>query len=283
MGSCGYCGKTAGWFRSAHDACIQANRTAKTAMVDAIGKWVPDHPDVTDFSPIVHEANRLAATGFVDEEQSRAQCRDGIYVALERYLEDGVLSKLEEDHLLSAAEALGLEGEYLGKHRHAGRFVGAGVIRRVTEGEDWERPWDIRELGLILGANEQLLWVNYGLTLHEPRTSRTYVGASSGISLRVARGVYYRIGQFRGHPIDRTEVEEVAKGTLALTNQHVYFLSPNKGFKVAYRRVIAVMPFEDGIGLQRDGVSAKPQYIHGGDGWVLYNLVMNFAEVDRSK
>ena len=38
------------------------------------------------------------------------------------------------------------------------------------------------------------------------------------------------------------------------------------------------MPFEDGIGLQRDGVSAKPQFIHGGDGWLLYNLIMNFAQ-----
>jgi len=25
-------------------------------------------------------------------------------------------------------------------------------------------------------------------------------------------------------------------------------------------------------------VSAKPQFLHGGDGWLLYNLVMNFAQ-----
>ena len=43
------------------------------------------------------------------------------------------------------------------------------------------------------------------------------------------------------------------------------------------------MPFEDGVGLQKDGVSAKPQFLCGGDGWLLYNMIMNFAERDRAE
>lgn len=36
---------------------------------------------------------------------------------------------------------------------------------------------------------------------------------------------------------------------------------PAKGSKLPYRRLVSVIPFEDGIGLQRDGVSAKPQHV----------------------
>jgi hypothetical protein len=278
MGTCMYCGDSAGWFKGTHDACFQAHTAAKTAIVDAIGEWLPAHPDTTDFEPLLQKLTRLAQSGYVDEETVLAASRDGIHAALEKYLDDNMLSKLEEEHLFAAAEALGLDGEFLAKHPRTRRLFGAAVLRRVLEGEAWDRPWNATELGLILGAGEELLWVEQGLTLREPKTSRSFVGASAGVSVRVARGVYFRVGQFKGHPIDRTEVVEVAKGTLALTNRQLYFVSREKGFKLPYAKLVSVIPFEDGIGLQRDGVSPKPQFLHGGDGWLLYNMVMNFAQ-----
>jgi hypothetical protein len=238
---------------------------------------------VTDFQPLLQELTRIARGGYVDEESARAASRDGIYAALEKYLDDTLLSKLEEEHLFAAAEALGLENAYLVTYPKTRRLYGACVIRRVIEGEPWEKPWSPTELGIILGAGEELLWVEQGLTLREPKTSRSYVGASAGVSIRVARGVYFRVGQFKGHPIDQTHIVEVAKGTLAMTNQQLYFVSPAKGFKLPYRKLVSILPFDDGIGLQRDGVSAKPQYLHGGDGWLLYNLVMNFAQRARAE
>jgi hypothetical protein len=45
--------------------------------------------------------------------------------------------------------------------------------------------------------------------------------------------VYYRVGAFKGHPIDQTQIVEVGKGTLALTNQQLFFLSPVKGVQAA--------------------------------------------------
>ena len=278
MGKCTYCGESAGWFRTAHDECAQANAEAKTAIVQTIAKWLPEHPETTDLQPLLEELTRIACNGHIDEDTVRAASRDGVYAVLDQYLDDNVLSKLEEEHLFAATEALGLDSANLVKFPQTRRLYGACVIRRVVEGEEWDRPWNAGELGLILGKGEELLWVEPGLTLKEPKTSRSYVGASSGVSIRLARGVYYRVGAFKGHPIDRTEVVEIGKGNLALTNHQLYFLSPAKGFKLPYRKLVSVIPFEDGIGLQRDGVSAKPQFLHGGDGWLLYNLVMNFAQ-----
>lgn len=208
MGNCSYCGESAGWLKNVHNTCRRANDQAKLSLVETIASWLPQHPDTTDFAPLVGRLQVIATQGHVSEQDARAAFRDGIYAALESYLDDNVLSKLEEHHLVSASEALGLDSGYLWVHKNTRRFIGAATIRRVIERESWDKPWKPATYGLVLGAGEELLWVEHDLTLHEPKTTRTYVGASSGVSVRLAKGVYYRIGQFRGHPIDRTEIVE---------------------------------------------------------------------------
>ena len=252
MGQCTYCGASAGWFRTAHRECVEANLSARAEIVKLVATWLPAHPDVPEYGPLREQVMAISKRGCVDHDTARTQVREGIYAALEHFLDDGVLSHLEETHLLSGAEALGLDGPYLGQHPRAGRFVGAGVLRRVLEGEQWDKPWDPRAYGLVLASGEELLWVQSNLRLSEPKTTRSYVGSSSGVSIRVARGVYYRVGQFKGHPVDHAEVREVAVGTLALSNQQLYFVSQPKTFKVPYRKLVAVSAFEDGIAIQRD-------------------------------
>jgi len=76
----------------------------------------------------------------VDEETALAASRDGVYAVLDQYLDDNMLSQLEEEHLFAAAEALGLNSAYLVKFPQTRRLYGACVIRRVVEGEEWDRP-----------------------------------------------------------------------------------------------------------------------------------------------
>jgi hypothetical protein len=282
MGNCMFCGEPAGWLKTAHSTCRQDNDAARTAIVRTIATWLPAHPDATDFSPLVQQLRQIANSGHISEEIARVLLGTGLCSALEAFLEDGVLSKLEEDNFFGAAEALGFDGADLSRLPKMRRLYGAGLIRRVIEDEPWESPLNPADFGLILKRAEQLLWVEPKVTLREPKVSRTYMGASAGVSIRLARGVYYRVGQFKGHPIDRTQIVEIASGTLALTNQQLYFLSPIRGFKISYRKLVSVTPFEDGVGLLRDSVVAKPQYLQGADGWLLYNLIMNFAERDRT-
>lgn len=37
--------------QSTREGCLQAHPAAKAAMVALIGKWLPEHPDVTYFTP----------------------------------------------------------------------------------------------------------------------------------------------------------------------------------------------------------------------------------------
>lgn len=52
------------------------------------------------------------------------------------------------------------------------------------------------------------------------------------MGFRIAKGVYYRIGSFRGHPVETTERVYVDTGILAVTTKHLYFQGRTKTFRV---------------------------------------------------
>ena len=62
-------------------------------------------------------------------------------------------------------------------------------------------------------------------------------------------------------------------------NYHPFFAGSSKRFRVAYNKIVTFEPFSDGIGIQRDAASAKPQSFETGDGWFTYNLITNLAQM----
>ena len=110
---------------------------------------------------------------------------------------------------------------------------------------------------------------------YEQRTRTQYQGGYSGVSVRIAKGVYYRTGGFKGHPVKIEEMKYIGTGIFAITNKHVYFASSSKSFRIQFGKIITMDPYEDGIGLQKDGATAKPQVFKNIDGWFTYNVISN--------
>ena len=46
-----------------------------------------------------------------------------------------------------------------------------------------------------------------------------------------------------------------------------------------YRRTVSFEPYRDGSGIMRDAQTAKPQTFVTGDGWFVYNLATNLAQM----
>jgi hypothetical protein len=112
---------------------------------------------------------------------------------------------------------------------------------------------------------------------------REYVDAppsfSKGISVRVMKGVYYHVGGFKGHAIDRTERVDVDRGWLTVTNKHIHFTGDIKALRIQYRKIASFLPFSNGVGIIRDSTTAKPQLFITHDGWFTCNLVANLARL----
>ena len=113
----------------------------------------------------------------------------------------------------------------------------------------------------------------------EDKTRRQYVGGSQGMSFRIMKGVYYRVGAFAGQPVDRTERVHIDTGMVVITNKHIFFAGPVTALRVLYAKIVSFQPFSDGIGIIRDASNAKPQIFITGDGWSTYNLVTNLAHL----
>ena len=103
-------------------------------------------------------------------------------------------------------------------------------------------------------------------------------GASHGVSIRVARSLYYRPSTFPSRSIEWEETVHAGTGMLGLTTKHVYFAGRRKRFRVRYDNIVAFDPHEDGFAVIRDAQTAKPQSFVTGDGWFAYNLAANLAQ-----
>src|SRR5262249_4190827 len=111
-------------------------------------------------------------------------------------------------------------------------------------------------LSLNLQKGEQIVWAFGGTEYLEDRIRRQYVGGSRGVSVRVMKGVYYHVGGFKGHAIDRTERVHVDQGWLTVTNKFIHFTGNVKALRIKYDKIISFLPFSDGLGVIRDSVTA---------------------------
>jgi len=76
-----------------------------------------------------------------------------------------------------------------------------------------------------------------------------YAGGSNGVSIRVMKGMSYRVGASKAAPV-RGDVEERSNGVLSITNKRVVFSAPKGSFDKKITTLSAVTPYKDGIAFQ---------------------------------
>ena len=155
----------------------------------------------------------------------------------------------------------------------------AAVIRDVAQGIIPQRQNIQGQVPFNLMKSEKLVWVIQGVDYLETATRRERRGTSHGLSIRIARGVYYRPSSFRSRPVEWEETIHADTGLMGLTTKHIYFTGPKKKFRVRYDRIVTFEPYSDGLGIMRDAQTAKPQTFVTGDGWFVYNLAVNLSQV----
>ena len=198
---------------------------------------------------------------------------------VEGAIEDGLLSLDEENALSQYLDHFGLTTTDVNLNGAHTSVVQAAVIRDVTQGIVPQRQTITGAIPFNLMKSETLVWVIDGVDYLETLVRRERQGTSHGVSIRVARGLYYSPRQFRSRPIEREETVHADTGLLGLTTKHVYFAGSRKKFRVRYDRIVSFDPYEDGFGLMRDAQTAKPQTFRTGDGWFAYNLATNLAQL----
>ena len=276
MAKCEFCDQEAGFLRKRHKECQEKYESGSQKILDITQDAILTNKDLNSIDT---EIKGISQESFLDEPEVKLLLVEAWENSVKQALEDNVLTKQEEEALGSFRDRFALSQDELDRKGAFSKLVKGAVVRELLEGNLPQRVKVEGTLPFNFQKSESLVWVFQNVEYYEQRTRRQYVGGYSGVSVRVAKGVYYRVGGFRGNPIVTQDSVHVDTGTLAITNKHIYFAGNGKAFKIAYDKIVSFTPYSDGIGVQRDALTARPQSFVTGDGWFTYNLLSNLAKM----
>jgi hypothetical protein len=274
MAKCEFCGEEAGLLKKHHKECKAKFESGQAqiralAIEAAVGKREPKE--------LEKQMAELAKGSFIAD--TRPLLVSAFENAVESSLEDDLIDKDEESSLAKYKEYFKLGQNELDENKAFTRLVQASVIRDLTEDKVPDRIKIEGTLPFNFQKTEKLVYVFNGVSYFESRSKTSYSGGYSGMSVRVAKGLYYKTGSFRGNPIVTSQTVKVDSGYLGFTTKHVYFAGSSKSFRIPYVKIVSFAPYNDGIGLQKDGANAKPQSFGNLDGWFVYNLATNLSRL----
>lgn len=217
--------------------------------------------------------------------------------ALLQAVDDGKLTKEEIDELDSKKSELGLTEEDVRGMRadaFAAAFAVAKADKQITEDEERELKEIQEYLGLgddeiqttkkelahlrllneiqkgnlptitltnlVTTKGEIGYWAEPAILAEEKVIRRNYQGGSQGVSLRIMKGVSYRVGASRGHIVNQTGLVPVSTGDIIITNKRIIFRGDGKSFAVKLDKLLDMQIFSNGLQFSENNKS-KPRLV----------------------
>ena len=233
MGNCLYCGRPAGLLKRKHKECESKHHEGWRQLValssDAVTrKTSPDGLET--------RLAKIAQASFVDRGRIKEAMIQGWEQTVEHFLDDGHLDETEEERLSSFASEFSLSQQQQDVHGAWSRLVKGAILRDVLGGKIPERVRVEGNLPFNFQKTEKIIWLFPSTEYYEDRKRRQFFGSTRGVSIRIAKGVYYRAGAFKGHPVETTETVHVGSGPLGLAQA-----------RSASRTSISILPAEERV------------------------------------
>lgn len=121
-----------------------------------------------------------------------------------------------------------------------------------------------RDCPIILKRNEKPIVVLPNITFKEPRAVRTSIGGYTGPTIRITKGISFKLGGASSRSISHDEIKAIDKGTLTITNRRLIFTGSMKTLNYNLSKILSINEFKDGISIQRDN-KQKTEYFTGSD------------------
>ena len=111
---------------------------------------------------------------------------------------------------------------------------------------DVDNAYDERREGtpIILKRGEQVIGIVHGSGLVEVKPGRVrYEGGSRGVSLRIARGVTYRVGAHKGSAVRDPEMPRLlcGGGQVVVTNKRMVYVGPKYTREFAWDKLVSMV------------------------------------------
>jgi hypothetical protein len=112
--------------------------------------------------------------------------------------------------------------------------------------------------GINLQAGEAVYGCLPGTTLMEPHSVRTHRAGSNGVSIRVAKGLSFRLGGIAGRSESHEELRSLDVGPLILTSERLIFIGSLRTKNISLADLLGLEAFTDALRVSQVGKS-KPE------------------------
>jgi len=283
MSKCKYCGEKAGLFKDRHDECEQKYLIGKQKFYNLLKTKVFKNPDWTEFK---EQLEKIAISSFFSQSDARTliiEAWDDVKEELKKG-EEPLLS----DQELSAKhfkDQSGLSPNVINDNRSWNKLIQSHALNLLLLGKLPNRcSFSKEDLPVMFQNDEKLIWVYENDTKYYKIESKSKrVGNYSGWSVKVVKGLYYKWGNFESRSIKTLQSTHIDTGHLILTSENLYFYGANKGFKLPYKRMMAIEPYSDGVKIQKTHANAFPIAFITDDGLFTYYLLIQLVEIATNR
>lgn len=242
-------------------------------ILSAISSMIKAALESGEFAGLKEKVFGLGAAFSLHPEEVRAIAFSGWKHFVRQSLDDRIVSQEEERRLEEFAKLFEFSGSAMASYDK--KILKGAILRDVFDGIVPRRIHLENQAPVLLRKNEVVIWVSNDVVVYEEKTRRQYTGGSSGVSVRIAKGVYLRSGSFKGTPVETRESVEIGCGSLIITNKNVFWVSMERSMKLPASKLVSVIPCSDAVILQKDGATAKPLTLMVDDPCFIANLIGN--------
>jgi hypothetical protein len=275
MGRCKYCGEHAGFLSKYHKKCHQVRSSAWQNLLIEIKSAIVEG---SDLGALKSKIISLSKSSFIDTNEIKDLLAIGYSNAVRRFLEDGVLSKQEEEYATSFKSHFSLSRQDLNYNDAFDTIVKASVLRDVLNGTftdglvhlEWTSPFNFQE-------DEKLIWLFKDVEYYENCTRAQHRGGFSGMYIKLDNGVYFRKSSFAGRILNTDEMVLKQTGSVGITSGHIYFIGETY-FSIEYNEIATSYGYADGLGIKKTGADHLSHVFKNVDGWFCYNLLANLIQ-----
>lgn len=127
----------------------------------------------------------------------------------------------------------------------------------------------VYEPRIMLTSNEVCHYSGSATIAKDRSVVTGYSGGSSGVSIRICKGMSYRVGNRRGAPVRETVTEKTA-GILCITNKRIIFIASKDGFDKKISNMTAIVPYKNAVDFQ---FTSQTITIYTKDGAEIYLII----------
>lgn len=275
--NCAYCGEDAGRLKNKHKHCQTLHDRGARRMIALAADAALSGKGAENLRA---ELRAVAADSYQSPSAVSAALAKGYINAAQVALGDHLLTSDEErtlhDFMLKADLIPQEVSDIKGGDDIMRKLNYSAALRDIKNGKvpDPSPEWAHINLPFNFMKSESPIWAFEGVEYLEDKTIRERVGGSGFGAVRVARGVYVGGSRYRSRTEEREATVRADRGTVAITNKHIYFSGARKKFRIRHDKIVAYDAYSDGLSITRDALNAKRQIfvVPERDAWLLCNM-----------